>query len=102
MAAVELTCGDAEALPRGLARPGGGHQPILPAQDVLGRNVGPGGERGPIARSRCPGRGRRVGYDDSDLAEALDLTSVRQPFAETGRIAISLPFDAMDGTSAST
>ena len=43
-----------------------------------------------------------VGYDDSDLAEALDLTSVHQPFAETGRIAISLLFAAMDGTAGST
>jgi len=32
---------------------------------------------------------------------ALDLTSVHQPFAETGRIAISLLFAAMDGTAGS-
>lgn len=43
-----------------------------------------------------------IGYDNSDLAEALDLTSVHQPFAETGRIAISLLFAAMDGAVAST
>jgi DNA-binding LacI/PurR family transcriptional regulator len=43
-----------------------------------------------------------VGYDDSALAEALDLTSVHQPFAETGRIAIPLLFGAMDGTADST
>jgi DNA-binding LacI/PurR family transcriptional regulator len=49
-----------------------------------------------------PGEAAVVGYDDSDLAEALDLTSVHQPFAETGRIAISLLFAAMDGTSGST
>jgi hypothetical protein len=41
-----------------------------------------------------------IGYDDSDLAEALDLTSVHQPFAETGRIAMSLLFAALEGTSA--
>jgi DNA-binding LacI/PurR family transcriptional regulator len=46
-----------------------------------------------------PGEAAVVGYDDSDLAEALDLTSVHQPFAETGRIAMSLLFAAMDGTS---
>lgn len=48
-----------------------------------------------------PGEAAVVGYDDSDLAEALDLTSVNQPFAETGRIAISLLFAAMGGTSGS-
>ena len=49
-----------------------------------------------------PGEAAVIGYDDSDLAEALDLTSVRQPFAETGRIATSLLFAALDGTSDST
>jgi DNA-binding LacI/PurR family transcriptional regulator len=49
-----------------------------------------------------PGEAAVVGYDDSDLAEALDLTSVHQPFAETGRLAISLLFAAMDGTASST
>jgi LacI family transcriptional regulator len=49
-----------------------------------------------------PGEAAVVGYDDSDLAEALDLTRVHQPFAETGRIAISLLFATMDGTSGST
>jgi LacI family transcriptional regulator, repressor for deo operon, udp, cdd, tsx, nupC, and nupG len=49
-----------------------------------------------------PGEAAVVGYDDSALAEALDLTSVHQPFAETGRIAVSLLFAAMDGTPGST
>jgi DNA-binding LacI/PurR family transcriptional regulator len=49
-----------------------------------------------------PGDAAVVGYDDSELAEALDLTSVRQPFAETGRIAISLLAAVMDGTADST
>ena len=34
-----------------------------------------------------PGTVRVIGYDDIDLAEAVDLTSVRQPFAESGRLA---------------
>jgi DNA-binding LacI/PurR family transcriptional regulator len=55
-----------------------------------------------VAGRAVPGEAAVVGYDDSDLAEALDLTSVHQPFAETGRIAMSLLFDAMDGTSGST
>jgi DNA-binding LacI/PurR family transcriptional regulator len=57
---------------------------------------------GVLAELRAAGRAvpaeaAVVGYDDSDLAVALDLTSVHQPFAETGRIAISLLFAAMDG-----
>ncbi len=48
-----------------------------------------------------PGEAAVVGYDP-DPAEALDLTSLRQPFAETERIATSLLFAAMDGTSGST
>lgn len=49
--------------------------------------------------------GRRVpediavtGYDGTDLAEALGLTTVRQPFAETGRIAARLLLGLLDGT----
>jgi DNA-binding LacI/PurR family transcriptional regulator len=49
-----------------------------------------------------PGEAGVVGYDDSALAEALDLTSVHQPFAETGRIAISLLFAAMGGAADTT
>lgn len=48
--------------------------------------------------------GRRVpddlavsGYDGTDLSEALDLTTVAQPFAETGRIAVSLLLGLLDG-----
>lgn len=62
---------------------------------------------GVLAELRAAGRAipaeaAVIGYDDTDLAEALDLTSVRQPFAETGRIAASLLFAAMDGISKST
>lgn len=53
--------------------------------------------------------GRRVpddiavtGYDGTDLAEALGLTTVRQPFAETGRIAASLLLGLLDGTGGSS
>jgi LacI family transcriptional regulator len=40
-----------------------------------------------------------AGYDGSDLAEALELTSVGQPFAETGRIGAGLLLDLLDATS---
>jgi len=50
--------------------------------------------------------GRRVpddiavaGYDGTELAEALELTTVEQPFAETGRIATALLLDLLDGTA---
>ena len=39
-----------------------------------------------------------VGYDGTDLAEALELTTVGQPFAETGRIATRLLLGLLDGT----
>lgn len=39
-----------------------------------------------------------VGYDGTDLAEALELTTVGQPFAETGRIAATLLLGLLDGT----
>jgi LacI family transcriptional regulator len=49
--------------------------------------------------------GRRVpediavtGYDGTDLAQALDLTTVTQPFAETGRIAATLLLGLLDET----
>jgi DNA-binding LacI/PurR family transcriptional regulator len=48
--------------------------------------------------------GRRVpediavtGYDGTDLAEALGLTTVRQPFTETGRIAAGLLLGLLGG-----
>jgi DNA-binding LacI/PurR family transcriptional regulator len=43
-----------------------------------------------------------VGYDGTDLALALDLTTVDQPFAETGRIAAALLLGLLDGTSPSS
>ena len=50
--------------------------------------------------------GRRVpddiavaGYDGTELAEALELTTVEQPFAETGRIATALLLGLLDGTA---
>jgi DNA-binding LacI/PurR family transcriptional regulator len=38
-----------------------------------------------------------VGYDGTDLSEALELTTVAQPFAETGRIAAGLLLGLLDG-----
>lgn len=40
-----------------------------------------------------------VGYDGTDLAEALELTTVAQPFTETGRIATRLLLELLDGPS---
>ncbi|MFI8849155.1 LacI family DNA-binding transcriptional regulator [Streptomyces sp. 891-h] len=34
-----------------------------------------------------------VGFDDGDFAEALDLTTVRQPFRESGRLAAQILLD---------
>ncbi|BCB75956.1 transcriptional regulator DegA [Phytohabitans flavus] len=39
-----------------------------------------------------------VGFDDSDLAQALDLTTVRQPFEESGRLALRALLDQMQGS----
>lgn len=39
-----------------------------------------------------------VGYDGTDLSQALELTTVDQPFAETGRIAAALLLGLLDGT----
>lgn len=41
-----------------------------------------------------------VGFDDSDLALALDLTTVRQPFEESGRAGVQALLDQMGGSSA--
>ncbi|MER6831633.1 LacI family DNA-binding transcriptional regulator [Streptosporangium sp. NPDC000563] len=37
-----------------------------------------------------------VGFDDSDLAEALELTTVRQPLEESGRAAMELLIQRLD------
>ncbi|MBO8193420.1 LacI family DNA-binding transcriptional regulator [Streptomyces oryzae] len=42
---------------------------------------------------RIPGDLAVVGFDDGDLAEALDLTTVRQPFRESGRVAAQILLD---------
>jgi DNA-binding LacI/PurR family transcriptional regulator len=44
-----------------------------------------------------PGDVSVVGYDDGDLAEALGLTTVRQPFHESGRIAAQMLLDRLSG-----
>jgi DNA-binding LacI/PurR family transcriptional regulator len=58
---------------------------------------------GLLAGLRAGGRGvpqetAVVGYDGTERAEALELTTVEQPFAETGRIAAALLLDMLDGT----
>lgn len=50
------------------------------------------------AGRRVPGDVAVVGYDGTNLAEALELTSVYQPFAETGRLAAAMLLDMLDGT----
>ncbi len=42
-----------------------------------------------------------VGFDDGPLAAALDLTTVAQPFEETGRAALGLVLGEISGTSRS-
>jgi LacI family transcriptional regulator len=37
-----------------------------------------------------------VGFDDGDLAEALDLTTVRQPLEESGRVAMERLLQQLD------
>ncbi|MFC4494777.1 LacI family DNA-binding transcriptional regulator [Streptomyces ovatisporus] len=44
-----------------------------------------------------PGDVAVAGFDDSDLAEALDLTTVRQPLEESGRAAMELLHKRMTG-----
>ena len=43
-----------------------------------------------------------VGYDGTDLAEALELTTVAQPFAQTGRIATKILLELLDGGGGSS
>ena len=43
-----------------------------------------------------------AGYDGTELAEALELTTVEQPFAETGRLAATLLFGMLDDTARPT
>lgn len=38
-----------------------------------------------------------IGFDDGEIAEVLDLTTVRQPFEESGRVAARIMRDALDG-----
>jgi DNA-binding LacI/PurR family transcriptional regulator len=42
-----------------------------------------------------------VGFDDGELAEALDLTTVRQPLEESGRTAAELLLQRLDGPGTS-
>jgi DNA-binding LacI/PurR family transcriptional regulator len=46
---------------------------------------------------RVPGDLAIVGFDDSDLAEALDITSVRQPLEESGRLGFRQLREAIEG-----
>jgi DNA-binding LacI/PurR family transcriptional regulator len=43
-----------------------------------------------------------VGSDDGELAEALDLTTVRQPLEESGRAAANLVIDRLGSPNRST
>lgn len=40
-----------------------------------------------------------IGYDDGELAEAMGITTVAQPFVESGRVACSLLLDRLNGTA---
>jgi DNA-binding LacI/PurR family transcriptional regulator len=59
---------------------------------------------GLVSGFRAAGRGvpgdiAVAGYDGTELAEALELTTVEQPFAETGRIAAGLLLGLLDEAS---
>jgi DNA-binding LacI/PurR family transcriptional regulator len=58
---------------------------VLRAADALGLDV--------------PGDLAVAGFDDTELAEALDLTTVRQPLEESGRAATELLLARMDGAT---
>jgi LacI family transcriptional regulator len=51
------------------------------------------------AGRRVPEETAVVGYDGTELADALDMTTVEQPFAETGRIAAALLLGMLDGSA---
>ncbi len=50
---------------------------------------------------RVPEQLAVVGFDDSELALALDLTTVRQPFEESGRAGVQLLLERMQHPAAS-
>ncbi len=53
------------------------------------------------AGRRVPEDVALVGYDDGDVAQALDLTTVAQPFEETGRAAVDLLLGMVSGLDSS-
>ncbi|MET3803239.1 LacI family transcriptional regulator [Nakamurella sp. UYEF19] len=63
--------------------------------DVLAAGVLKGLRAGGI---RVPEEIAVVGYDGSDLADGLDMTTVSQPFTETGRIGAGLLLQLLGGT----
>ncbi|MGW6282059.1 LacI family DNA-binding transcriptional regulator [Kribbella sp. NPDC055071] len=46
-----------------------------------------------------PGDVAVIGYDGTELADAMDLTTVHQPFVESGRIGCGLLLDQLNGKS---
>ncbi|HEV7626579.1 MAG TPA: substrate-binding domain-containing protein, partial [Streptomyces sp.] len=58
---------------------------VLRAADALGLDV--------------PGDLAVAGFDDSELAQAMDLTTVRQPLEESGRAATELLLQRMAGAT---
>ncbi len=49
---------------------------------------------------RCPDDISIVGFDDHELAEMMDLTTIAQPVHEQGRIAAQLLLDRIAGAQA--
>ena len=49
---------------------------------------------------RCPDDISIVGFDDHELAEMVDLTTIAQPVHEQGRIAAQLLLDRIAGAQA--
>jgi len=71
---------------------------VFAHQDLLAAGVLRGCQRRGI---RVPDDLAVVGFDDGDLAEALDLTTIRQPLEESGRLGFRHLREAIDGRAGS-
>ncbi|MEY9910323.1 DNA-binding LacI/PurR family transcriptional regulator [Catenulispora sp. MAP12-49] len=73
--------------------------PALPRAVVAGHDAVAGGLLAGLRRAgvKVPEQVAITGYDGLDLARALGLTTMRQPFAQTGRVAARLLLEQLSG-----
>lgn len=90
---LEASAAAAASLLSGEQRP----TAVFAADDTLAAGVVRAAQRLGLA---VPGDVAVAGFDDSELAEALDLTTVRQPLEESGRAALELLRKRMSGKEA--